>query len=130
MEILYLTDIASVLNGNGDFTLVALCATDQISTLGGGATITNPAILYGRKFTRLDLGVAATGIIREDPFIVDFSTLPGGGLIVPPNPLFLGVQGSGEAAAAQVMTRLYYTNYELSPDEYWELVEARRIISS
>jgi len=129
LEILYSTDIASVFNANADFTLVALCATNQITSIAGGATITNPAILYGRKFSRVDFGTAASGFVREEPFVVDFSTLPGGGLIVPPNPIYGAIQGNSEAAAALVYLRLYYTQYALAESEYWELVEARRIIS-
>jgi len=56
--------------------------------------------------------------------------MPGGGLIVPPNPLYLGIKGTGLAAAQAVSCRFWYTTIELTPDEYWELVEARRIISS
>ena len=64
------------------------------------------------------------------PFIKDFSTLPGGGLLVPPVPLYLWLKGTGLAGAGSVTCRMHYTLKELSVDEYWELVEARRVISS
>lgn len=103
-----------------------LATTDQITT----PTVANQSVLDRMIVRRLDMGTAATGVFVQVPFVKDFTNLPGGGLIVPPNPLYGWVQGAASPAAHAVDMRLFYTNYVLKPEEYWELVEARRIISS
>lgn len=121
---------AALLNGDGDDVTWALTVSNQLSTLSTGDLITNPAIIYGQRVKRMDIGTPATGMYWVDPAAVDFSTLPGGGLLVPPNPLWGAIEGYGCASAALMYLRIYYTNYQLSgADEYWELVESRRIIA-
>jgi len=110
----------------GDTLEIALAATDQMSSL----SITNAAVIDYQYIARLALGAAATGLFMESPLVRDLSTLPMGGVIVPPNPLYLGVKGTSLTAATTVTARFFYTTYPLSPDDYWELVEARRIIAS
>lgn len=113
-----------------DTCLWALCASNTIATLGLGATITNPAVIYGQRIKRTDFGAAATGHLVTDPQIIDFSTMPGGGILVPPNPLYGAIQGANAPTVMEGFLRIYYTNYTLSnADEYWELVESRRVIS-
>lgn len=82
------------------------------------------------KLTRTDFGAAATGILTVQPLIKDFSNLPGGGLLVAPNPLYGAIMGVSAAAAGRVKIRMFYTYLELATDEYWQLVESRRIIST
>lgn len=82
------------------------------------------------KTTRHDLGTAGNGVILESPLIRDFSQLPGGGIIVPPNPLYLAIEGFDQAVVQIMDVRIYYTTIVLKADEFWELVEARRMISS
>lgn len=113
-----------------DAVLWALCASNTMASLAGGVTITNPAVIYGQRIKRIDFGAAASGAMYVDPMIVDFSTMPSGGILVPPNPLYGAIQGSAAPAAMSAFIRIYYTNYALSnADEYWELVESRRVIS-
>jgi hypothetical protein len=76
------------------------------------------------------MGVAAAGMFVMNPYTKDFTSLAGGGILVPPNPLYLAVQGNNLVNAQTVYARLFYTHVELKPDEFWELVEARRIIVS
>ena len=83
---------------------------------------------YRRKIY-YESGTPANFAFMDIPIVVDFSTLPGGGIIVPPNPLYLAAKGLGLGAAQSVSVRFWYTNIALKPEEYWELVESRRIIS-
>lgn len=117
-------------NATGDLTMVALTVSNALTTLGSGNIEINPMVLHGVQFKRMDLGASATGVEQIMPVVYDFSALPGGGIIVPPTALFLAVQGSSEASAAIVFARIYYTVLQLKPEDYWELVEARRIIAS
>lgn len=57
------------------------------------------------------------------PFYMDFSTLPGGGLLVPPNPLFLGMLTAGFGAAAAFNAVIYFSYRELSDADYLELIQ-------
>lgn len=88
------------------------------------------AIVDMTNLSRVDLGTAASGLLFSVPIIRDFASLPGGGLIVPPNPIYLGVQGVSLSNPTTLEARIYYTAVQLKGDEFWELVEARRIISS
>jgi hypothetical protein len=113
-------------DAHGDQIEMALCATDQITSLG----YANNAVIDKLTITRIDTGTPATSMMAQRPWTKDFSSLPGGGLIVPPNPLYAGAKGLSITAAMTVTLRLFYTNLQLSVDQYWELVEARRMISS
>lgn len=67
---------------------------------------------------------AVVGIqIDQSPLVCDMSTLPGGGLIVPANPLYFALHSAGFAAAAQVRTILYFTFRQLADSEYVELIQ-------
>lgn len=117
---------ATNFNGTGDQVSIALTVSNTIADLGLGKNeVIDAYILY-----RQDLGTAASGFMLELPYVKDFTNLPGGGMLIPPNPLFLGIKGTGLAAATSCEIRLYYTILQLSPDQYWELVESRRMISS
>lgn len=114
------------LNSTQDRVIVALAAGAALVDIN---TQSDPLIVDSYKIMRLDLGAAASGIIVESPFIKDFSAMPGGGILVAPNPLYAIIQGIGCAAATAAWVKLFYTYVELGTDEYWQLVESRRIIS-
>jgi len=101
--------------------------------LGNGFSVPavdrNEIIDYN-SIERIDLGAVATGYFLLKPFIKDLSTLPGGGILIPPAPLYLWAKGESLAAAAIVTARIHYTMRNLKVDEYWELVEARRVLQS
>ncbi len=117
----------SYLNGGGDSITFALSAASTVVDIYDQA---DPAIIDNYRLTRVDFGVAASAIFHEAPYVKDFATLPGGGILVAPNPLYGMVQGSGLGTAGFGWIKLFYTYMELSADEYWQLVESRRIISN
>jgi len=57
------------------------------------------------------------------PIISDFSSLPGGGLLIPANPLFLAMDSAGFAAVGRVRIAVYYTFMQLSDREAMELLQ-------
>lgn len=118
--------VAAEFNGDADSLDWALCVSNSITTLND---LANPAILDFHRLQRIDFGTAAAAWYMIQPFVVDFSSLPGGGLIIPPSPLYLGVKGTGLVSANSVAVRGYFTQIELKADQYIELVEARRIIT-
>lgn len=121
---------AANFNGTGDTLAIALMANNVRTSIQTSATFQDMAVLDMIWVSRQDYGAAATAILHYSPFTKDFSSLPGGGLIVPPAPLYGAAQGSGLVSAATVVIKMYYTILELATDEYWELVEARRLLSA
>jgi len=117
---------AAVFNGDGD-------SVDYGLSVGSGFTApanTEVTIIDYNKVVRRDYGAAASMRLDIIPIIKDFSALPGGGIIVPPAPIYLYAMGTGLTGATAVVARMYYTLLPLSVDQYWELVEARRVLSS
>jgi hypothetical protein len=102
---------------------VALTSSQQGTTLG----LDNPSVI-----DKLEIGpqiVTAVGYTMTiQPFIRDFSSLPGGGLIIPPRPLFIAIKGTSVASAGNAQMRAAITMVQLSADEYLELVDFYRII--
>ncbi len=117
-------------NGTDDALNVALMTGNSRTSLFTSDTFTDPQVIDLQSFMRLDFGAAASGFLMTRPYGHDFGNLPGGGLIVPPAPLYGAIQGFGLAAASSVVMRIYYTIKELAVDEYWELVEARRLLTA
>jgi len=117
---------ATVFNATGDFALFGLSVSNSFSNVA----VSEVSILDYNRVSRIDIGTAASGFFKYEPFVKDFSSMPSGGLLVPPTPLYLFAQGESLTAALRVTCRLYYTTLSLSVDQYWELVEARRALSS
>lgn len=114
------------LNSSGDWVMAGLAVTKSVSDI---TDIEDPTILDSCCYTRLDIGTAASGLVLERPVIRDLSTLPGGGILVSPNPLYGIMDSLGAGGVMGVSIRMYYTMRELAADEYWQLVESRRIIT-
>jgi len=117
----------AALTASADQLRAAITCAAVVTDITNGA---DPLIVDSFRIIRYDMGAAASGWVRETPYIKDFASLPGGGLLVAPNPLYLMIQGASAAAVGTIMARLFYTYIELETDEYWQLVESRRIISS
>lgn len=117
----------NALNSSTDNIVFGLSISSSITDLNDQS---NPAIVDSGRIQRIDIGTAASGLLIEEPVVKDFSSLPGGGLLVAPNPLYGFVQSTGASGGMLAWIKLFYTYMELSADEYWQLVESRRIISS
>ncbi len=111
-----------------------VAAADSVKMgLATNSTITSidwddPNVLDWVTMRRLDMGTAASGQLYITPWVRDFATLPGGGLLVPSFPLYGFVEGDSVASAQTSKMRIYFTVKELSPVEYIELVEAMRVV--
>lgn len=117
---------ATIFNATGDIVIFGLSVSNAFTT----PTVGETTILDYNRILRQDLGAAASGFFDAQPKIKDYSMLPGGGIIVPPTPMYLFAMGAGLTAATKITARFYYTLLELQVDQYWELVEARRVLSS
>lgn len=84
-------------------------------------------------YNMLLLNLQAAGVSGEviwEPYVKDLSTLPGGGSLVPCRPIFLWCATSGFTVAGVLEARIYFTVVDLKADEYWELVEATRLVGA
>lgn len=118
-------------NSTGDTLDVAMMTANTRVSIADNATFVDPTVVDKIKYIRSDVGTAATGFYYTQPQIVkDFTNLPGGGLIVPPTPLYGACQGTGLAAASTSIIRFFFTVVELATDQYWELVESRRTVTA
>lgn len=117
---------AANFNGDGDILEYGLSVSSSFAT----AQLQEVTIVDYNSIQRLDYGTAAVEHSMQQPFVKDFSSLPGGGLIIPPSPLYLWAKGTGLVSASTAIARMYYTLLEMSTDQFWELVEARRVLVS
>lgn len=116
----------STLNSTGDLCAAALTVSNALSAI----TLNYAEVVTRQIWKRLDFGTAATGTLQRLPDVRAFEEMPGGGLIVPADRLYLAVKSEGASAANTVKVRLYYTLKQLKPDEYWQLVESRTILTT
>lgn len=96
-------------------------------------TVVDLSIAQIFDFNRLQLSLHAAGVSSEMirmPFIKDLSTLPSGGILVPSRPIFIWMKSAGWVTAESVSARIYFTVVDLKADEYWELVEATRLVGA
>jgi len=122
-----IVNVSSVFAASADRLTLAIIAANTI------VDITNPVdptIIDSCRFGRYDFGAAASGFVFQQPYVKDFTNLPGGGIMVAPNPLYYAAKGDSAGAASVTAVRMYYTYEELATDDYWQLVESRRIITS
>ena len=116
----------SYLNGSGDVLSMAITAAATLTDINDQS---DPLLIDSYRLLRVDAGTAATAFYQESPFVKDFSELPGGGILVAPAPLYAMIEGIGLSNAGYGWFKLFYTYMELAVDEYWQLVESRRVIS-
>lgn len=118
---------SAIFDTSADSWLGGLVASNALTDLSDQS---NPAVLDSLQIRRIDLGTAASGMFFVSPIIKDFSMLPGGGLLIPPVPLYAAAKGTSLGAATTTRLRLYYSQIELKTDEFWQLLEMYRLISS
>jgi len=113
----------ALLIGAGDSISCALTSSDKLTTLG----LDNAGVvdLFTKTITVLSV---ADHSFHVGPECRDFSTLPGGGLIIAPRPLYLACKSESLAAASTVHCRGFFTQIQLNADEYLELVDFYRIV--
>jgi len=118
--------LAAQFNGDGDGISFGLAASSTFAS----AIIEENSIFDFNNIQRADFGTAAVSMFHKQPFLKDFSSMPSGGIIVPPAPLYGFAKGTGLVSAMSVAARIYYTELELAESDFWQLVQARRPLTS
>jgi len=113
-------------NGNGDVLEIALTATNTITAFDDA----NAAIYMHRTLLRRDVGTPAVSFFIDTTIVEDFSTLPGGGILLLPNPLYLAIKGTGLTGAATVDVRIFFKAMDMTDQDYFNLVQARQLLIS
>jgi hypothetical protein len=101
-----------------------ISVTDQITSVG----MEYSGVLDWNRVKRVDLGTAGSGFVQRFPISKSFADLQGGGILVPPNPLFIFGKGIALTSAITLYARMFYTVKMLKVEDYWELVELRRMV--
>ncbi len=110
----------------GDSITYGISVSDSISSI----SLSLAAIVDQNEITRMDFGTAGSGLLQVNPRSKTFADLPGGGILVPPNPIYICVKGTALTSAITIYARMFYTVVELKGEEFWELVEQRRMIGA
>lgn len=118
---------AAQFNADGDQLQFGLTRSNLITNF---LDLAEPTLIFSKQLLRCDFGVAAASRHYVGPWVDDFSTLPGGGILTPATPLYLGVGSAGLVAAYTVSMRIYYTPVTLTTDQFWQLVETGRVVGS
>lgn len=102
-----------------------------IATSGtlGSLSDTDPNIINRNRIGVSDFGTPANAVKEEMPIINDFSTMPGGGILVLPNPLYVFLQSVSIASAATVNMRAWFISVNLNEDDYFLLAQARMLLN-
>ncbi len=98
------TATLQALTTNQDSIKMALTASQNITSL----SLSNPSVIDLFDLYLKVVGAAATSMWSKMPFVREFSSLPGGGIIVAPRPLFVAAQGDNLAAGVQVECRFSF----------------------
>jgi len=110
------------LDSDGDSMIMGLTSSANLTSL----VIEQAEVIDQVSLVRVDAGAAANFHIVRRPITHDFSTQPGGGLLVPPKPLYAAGFSAGMTVAGYFFLRLYFIIYKLNDAEYLELLETRR----
>lgn len=108
----------------GDDLQIALVTSNLITSL----TLQSAAVVDLLEI--MILQDTAVGFEQKHmPMIRDFSSLPGGGKLVLPYPIFLAAKGTALGSAATVACRISFTERELTDVEWQELVQQTRLLT-
>lgn len=116
--------VVDLIGAADDTITMALVASNKMSSLD----LSDPAVIDYFELGMKSFSGAGFNF-WESPMIRELGTLPGGGLLIAPRPLYLAIQGTSLASAATVECRGYFTQQELSDAEYIELVDFYRILA-
>lgn len=114
----------ALLVADGDYMIVELSLHEQPeSGIGSPEIIDEARWQIKGTMANLQWNPADTHVIH------DFTALPGGGILLPAVPMYIRFLTSSLDAVATIDFRIFFTYKELSPSDYFDLIEAVRGLS-
>lgn len=107
---------------NGDVFRFSIVTSNLLSSI----TLEQPAVVDSVNLNVIPHGTPASAELFQNPIILDYNTLPGGGILITPKPLYLALDTSGFSVPGSATVRFMFTIVDLKPEEYFELLEARQ----
>lgn len=106
---------------SSDCIWVAVTVTNGINDL----SMTHPEIVDLLWLQGYAAGTPASAQPWENGFTHDLSSMPGGGIIVPAMPIYLGMSSVSMGTALNCDVELSFTFKELADADYIELIQSR-----
>lgn len=113
--------IAELTTG-ADQVAMALVSSDTIT----GLSMNNPEVYDNVYVQANNSGTAANFVDFVKPIQHDFTGFPGGGLLIPPSPLYVAMTSDGLSSAGEMRVRLSFTIKQLRDADYLDLLQTRR----
>ncbi len=111
---------------DGDQFYFGLCGDDSIAAIDQA----NAQVYDHHGIIRLEsAGAAANFILVDTPIVKDFSTLPGGGRLLPADRIYIYAGSGGMTVVGNVTCRFHFTLKDLSAQEYIELAQSLRVMT-
>jgi len=126
IEYFYSRAIFSELTTNADYVQAGITGADTIDDLG----IVRPQVYDVSTIFTYISGTPAVSSPWASPIVKDFSQFPGGGQLVPAQDVYIGMDSSGMSAVYACDVRLWYQIIQLKAEDYLELAQRLRVIST
>jgi len=100
----------------------------------GGITVSNgivdlarthPELIDQVEYVGFVSGTPASGEIVRGNVMNDFTSMPGGGILIPASPVYVAIYTSGFASVANMDVQIDFTFKELADADYIELIQSR-----
>lgn len=116
--------VYNLMSADSDLIQAAVTASNNLSDLG----LDSASVIDLLEVQQEYAGTPANAFYIHNPIVRDFSTLPGGGRIVAPRPLYVGLKMTGAATPGTISARIMFRQFVMTPAEYLELVDFYRIV--
>lgn len=112
----------NALVSNADIVQLAVTTSNNMSTISQDIR----SVVDTMDFKAWASGTPANTLIANQPYVHDFTGLPGGGILIPPRPLYVGMDSAGIGSALDGYIRMFFTVQTLKDSEFFELLETFR----
>jgi len=108
-------------SGSTDSFQVGMTVSGQLADIA----MTQAEVVDMHEITGVAAGTPANLLLPVLPILSDLTGLPGSGLLVAANPIYVAADSSGLTTAFTVDVEILFTFIELSDADYIELIQSR-----
>lgn len=123
VEFYFLASTLELIIAVGDSIEAGLCTDNTITSMDES----KPGIVVAFEVMPNDMGTPASAWMANQPFIRDFTGLPGKGILCAPKPLYAFIRGVSIATAPSCGMRVYFTYKQMKGEDYLQLLESTRM---